>query len=85
MTESLLAGFTPDGYAVARGLFDLEEVERLGDHFMGLRRCLRRVDGRRRHREHGPAHRCPQARVEIRGCWARVSMPRYACTTLATA
>ena len=38
MTESLLAGFTADGYAVAHGLFDLEEVARLRDHFMGLRR-----------------------------------------------
>jgi len=38
MTESLLADFTADGYAVARGLFDPEEVDRLRDHFMGLRR-----------------------------------------------
>ena len=38
MTESLLADFTADGYAVARGLFDLEEVDRLLDHFMDLRR-----------------------------------------------
>ena len=38
MTESLLADFTAYGYAVARGLFDLEEVDRLRDHFMGLRR-----------------------------------------------
>ena len=37
MTESLLAGFTADGYAVAHGLFELEEVARLRDHFMGLR------------------------------------------------
>jgi ectoine hydroxylase-related dioxygenase (phytanoyl-CoA dioxygenase family) len=38
MTESLLADFSADGYAVARGVFDLEEVDRLRDHFMGLRR-----------------------------------------------
>jgi hypothetical protein len=55
MTESLLADFTADGYAVARGLFDLEEVDRLRDHFM---------DARRRHRKHGPAHHIPQARVD---------------------
>jgi phytanoyl-CoA hydroxylase len=37
MAESLKADFARDGYAVARGLFDAEEVDRLRDHFMSLR------------------------------------------------